>query len=454
MSDENKYFGIEKLIFKLASADVVSNMKFLYGETQYVERIYSYYKKKIAIVLGVAGAIALVYINYNSMSNNENQLLEDKKITRNSYGENKKQVKLIAYNNDISYSNEITFDISEKRYSDDEIEYIAKNIQNEFPAAILNYDDTADHVTNDLSYVDYIDKYPFSISYSTDNPELIDQNGKINKEKLRKYDKDGMGVLIMVTINLSYFDFEEDFFTYIKIYATEQSFDEKLSEAILEKINQNDEEYVTYDYILLPDEVGGLKISYSEQLGKTFLILFFIFGIVSIIIHKGLDNDLVKKREKLTMEMMREYPTLVSKFALYHNAGMSVKNIWNRVCMEYINDINTTHKCKEIYERMLVCNNSMSDGKGEIEAYLAFADDIGLKKYRFFISLLCQTITKGKSNVSVILTNESMDAFELKKNNALKRAEEASTKLILPMILMLLVVIVMVVYPAFSSFKY
>jgi hypothetical protein len=66
--------------------------------------------------------------------------------------------------------------------------------------------------------------------------------------------------------------------------------------------------------------------------------------------------------------------------------------------------------------------------------------------------LLNQNIRKGNNNLQRQLNEEMDKAFEERKNMARKYAEEAATKLLLPMILMLLVVIVMIMYPAFVSF--
>ena len=66
--------------------------------------------------------------------------------------------------------------------------------------------------------------------------------------------------------------------------------------------------------------------------------------------------------------------------------------------------------------------------------------------------LLNQNIRKGNNNLQKNLSEEMDKAFEERKNLARKYAEEAGTKLLLPMILILLVVIVMIMYPAFVSF--
>ena len=55
--------------------------------------------------------------------------------------------------------------------------------------------------------------------------------------------------------------------------------------------------------------------------------------------------------------------------------------------------------------------------------------------------------------MSLLLEQESEDAFEERKNMAKKYAEEAGTKLLFPMILMLGIVIVIIMVPAILSFQ-
>lgn len=52
-----------------------------------------------------------------------------------------------------------------------------------------------------------------------------------------------------------------------------------------------------------------------------------------------------------------------------------------------------------------------------------------------------------------ILRQEAMEAFGERKENTKRLGEEASTKLLGPMIMLLLVVLVIIIIPAFISFR-
>ena len=65
--------------------------------------------------------------------------------------------------------------------------------------------------------------------------------------------------------------------------------------------------------------------------------------------------------------------------------------------------------------------------------------------------MLEQNLTKGTKGMKELLAQEVADAFEERKRLARKKGEEASTKMLIPMIMMLAVVIVIVAVPALMS---
>ena len=59
---------------------------------------------------------------------------------------------------------------------------------------------------------------------------------------------------------------------------------------------------------------------------------------------------------------------------------------------------------------------------------------------------------RGSQNLLDLLEREAASASEERKRQARIRGEEASTKLLLPMILQLMVVLVILIVPAFLNF--
>ena len=104
-----------------------------------------------------------------------------------------------------------------------------------------------------------------------------------------------------------------------------------------------------------------------------------------------------------------------------------------------------------VYREMRTALNQMETGTPEIRAYGEFGRRIGLGCYIKFASLLGNSVSTGGKDLRRLLEEEMETAFRQRKELALRKGEEASTKLLIPMFLMLGVVMVMVVAPAFLS---
>ena len=95
--------------------------------------------------------------------------------------------------------------------------------------------------------------------------------------------------------------------------------------------------------------------------------------------------------------------------------------------------------------------NQMETGMPEIRAYGEFGRRIGIGSYMKFASLLGNSVSTGGKDLRRLLEEEMEAAFRQRKDLALRKGEEASTKLLIPMFLMLGIVMIMVVAPAFLS---
>lgn len=94
----------------------------------------------------------------------------------------------------------------------------------------------------------------------------------------------------------------------------------------------------------------------------------------------------------------------------------------------------------------------LQDGQYEVEAYLEFGRRVNLSSYNRFIRLLNQTNSKGAKGVSLLLQAEATTAFTKRVAMAKKLGEEASTKLLFPLILMMMVLFAIIIAPAAMEF--
>ena len=100
------------------------------------------------------------------------------------------------------------------------------------------------------------------------------------------------------------------------------------------------------------------------------------------------------------------------------------------------------------YEAILRCARSMADGKSEMAAYEDLSTYAPEKNYRKLSLLITHHLRKGSEDLIFQLEKEARAAFEQRKIQAKVAGEEASTKLLLPMMGLLGIILVVLIVPA------
>ena len=95
--------------------------------------------------------------------------------------------------------------------------------------------------------------------------------------------------------------------------------------------------------------------------------------------------------------------------------------------------------------------NEIQDGTPDIPAVEQFGKRCGIQPYLRFASIISQNLRKGSQGLIEILEQEALEAFDQRKQQALRMGETASTKLLFPMMIMLGLVMGIIMVPAFMS---
>lgn len=154
----------------------------------------------------------------------------------------------------------------------------------------------------------------------------------------------------------------------------------------------------------------------------------------------------MKRAEQLLMD----YPGLVMKFVLLIQAGMTARKAFGKMAADYKR--RSANAGRAAYEAVIAACYEMDSGIAEAEAYRRFGERCGQMKYKTFSTLLIQNLQKGSRRLGDILEKEALEAWEERKRKARVLGEAASTKLLVPMVMMLVVVMAIIMIPAFLSF--
>lgn len=146
--------------------------------------------------------------------------------------------------------------------------------------------------------------------------------------------------------------------------------------------------------------------------------------------------------EKRADEVMSDFSEVVSKLALLVNSGMTVSSAWARVAGS---------GDRILYREMNRSVEEMNNGKPFTDALYTFAQRSLLPEVKKFAGTLIQGTAQGNSDLAPMLTQQSKEIWDLKKNMVRRKGELANNKLLIPMCLTFIGILIMIIVPIFTN---
>ena len=204
------------------------------------------------------------------------------------------------------------------------------------------------------------------------------------------------------------------------------------------------------EHYYLPSEWEGKRYVWTRPRDHSGELLagLFLVGAAAVLILKG--REQAGAEQKRREQLLYEYPEVIMKFTLLVQAGMNVRNAFYKMAGDY--QKKKKEKKSLALEELLTACYELDAGMSEAEVYYRFGERCGQVRYKTWATLLVQNLQKGSRQLSELLEKESTEAWDERKRKARMLGEVASTKLLLPMILMLVVVMAVVMVPAFMGF--
>lgn len=150
-------------------------------------------------------------------------------------------------------------------------------------------------------------------------------------------------------------------------------------------------------------------------------------------------TDVTKARSK---SIGKDFPTVVSTLALLVNAGLIVREAWDKI---------GKNGDGVLYEEMRQATLNIENGMSETEAYLEFARRCDNEAVTKFAASLVQNLTKGNRELVEFLRQYASESWQERKQAVRVQGEEASTKLMIPITIMMLGLLIMICVPIMSG---
>ena len=371
-------------------------------------------------------------------------------IERNDYGKGSKTEVLDVKVGDTKKKIRTDIEVSERRYTTEEIQELFGRIIRRMDRLILNENQTPDHVETDLNLITEIPGEPVTVSWELDRYDVMNVKGEIQEKNIAE-----KGTLVKLNAVLTYTENEKEQAAYqcvVCVYPKKLSGEEKIKKTVTENMKKADEKQREQETMILPERLGKNEIRYYHPFhnrGMIMLTMSIMIGILLCALQKQNEKKALEDRKK---QMLKDYPDIINKLTLYLGAGMTVKRAWRKVTEGYAREKEEGKK-RYAYEEMIQTCHEMDSGVTESESYENFGRRCDVQVYIRLGALLSQNLRKGTKGLTELLKLESIQAFEERKAQAKRLGEEAGTKLLLPMFLMLAVVLVIVIVPAFLTLQ-
>jgi hypothetical protein len=373
-------------------------------------------------------------------------LLKDNTLQRGGKGEADYDVTLeMTVDDEEAWEYDIT--VLANDYTSEEEEELLVAAWEEIMGEFCGESDSVNEISGPIIVRDQYQDGAVTAEWSFADTTLVDNNGSIVAERIPEE-----GILTSAWVDLYCGGSAKSESIDFRLVPGEMDRKTRLMLAIDDDLDDQMEK--EGDTITLPETVDGSLVRWSEKKTYTALKVLALGAVIAILL-PFVGASRRREAEKLRQQhLSMEYPDFVSKLTLLLAAGMTVQGAWRRIASTYEKGReNHTAFKQPAYEEMLVTCRELESGIGEERVYDRFGDRCGQVRYRRLGNLLTQNLKKGSRGLVVLLEKEVDDAFEERKNAAKRVGEEASTKLLFPMILMLGIVLVILIYPAIISFQ-
>lgn len=337
---------------------------------------------------------------------------------------------------------EILFvEVEEQMLTDEEIAKQFLEMQQILPDAILGKNESTEYICHDLILPSSLEGYAAAIQWSTSDSEIIDWEGRLGSAVLPE------GEQIILTAFLTLQGEEETCEISLTVYPKDKNVQQILEEQ-LKEANSDKTDY----WFSFPEKAGEWNLIWNRKDDSAIegiCLLIMVLPFLFLIWKREEEKEKQKKEEQ---SLQRDYPEIVTKLTLLLETGLNLRKAMERIAEDYQRQYNGNKRTA--YEAIVKICLDMQMGISEKDAYEELGRLCRISCYRTLSALLVRQLTKGSRGMNRMLEEEAEKAYEMRRQQAEILGEQASTKLLFPMILMLLIVFVILMVPAWLSFGF
>ncbi len=343
------------------------------------------------------------------------------------------------------YKGTVELEIEEKQPTKDEAKKLLEKAKKEIDATFLGENKAFEQVMSDVILQDTYQDGMVAAEWSFDDYTYIGTDGVIKENELEEPE------LVEATAVLTCGEYQQIYRFSMRLCPCSVETEKGLRREIQKKISQQPLEK---SEITLPSDIAGIPLQWKKTGNMDGALLSILGIVVCFLLPYGQKLEEQKQRKIILEKRKKDYPMLVEELSLFLAAGVTLTEAARKMTENYERRKKQTGKVQEGYELWKKLSYEMRDGVREADAIMRFGKESGRKEYKKLALLLEQNRRQGSQHMIQQLEQENLIAFEMRKNQVKREGEEASVKLLFPMMGMLGIVIVILILPAMMTMKH
>lgn len=405
--------------------------KIIYVKEKVQREKYLYIVSKVSLVIVIIFVAAVLGVGMQ-LINKENKSRVTY-IKRNDFNEGEK-----VYDLEVEAEGEsetIKIVVPPQVYTDEKIAALLEEYREELVTELLGENSSPDQITNSLNMVTVVGEEQVPVIWELGDAKAINEDGTIASN----IPPEGVLNTIRATLILNGISVTHEIALHV-FPAAESSNLEGEVQKIVDEYDSGKKK------IILPNEIKNQKISFFQYKDDSVQYFFPICLITAIAIFILKDKEIEHQIKERNRQLMLDYSEVVSKIMLLSRAGMSMRQAWDQTIKS-----SGSKSSHYVYREMKMALAKINGGIPEGIAYEQFGKRCGVHCYIRLANILSQNLKRGTNDLYRALENEMGNALQERKNSALRKGEEAGTKLLVPMVIMLVLGLSLIVIPAFMS---
>lgn len=343
------------------------------------------------------------------------------------------------------YKGTVELEIEEKQPTKNEAKKLLEKAKKEIDATFLGENKALEQVMSDVILQDAYQDGMVAAEWSFDDYTYIGTDGVIKENELDEPE------LVEATAVLTCGEYQQIYRFSMQLCPCSVETEKGLRREIQKKIRQQPLEK---SEITLPSDVAGIPLQWKKTGNMDGAMLSILGIVVCFLLPYGQKLEEQKQKKIILEKRKKDYPMLVEELSLFLAAGVTFTEAARKMTENYERRKKQTGKVQEGYELWKKLSYEMRDGVREADAIMRFGKESGRKEYKKLALLLEQNRRQGSQHMIQQLEQENLIAFEMRKNQVKREGEEASVKLLFPMMGMLGIVIVILILPAMMTMKH